>query len=143
MLSLPVIFSVIFACIGLVISISVGIVVQNDLIYVLWIGFVCMILSAALGFSVYKILEIKVPEFLAILRGDGFSGDESELGDFSEMSSRGADDSDSLQSGETGDISVDTDSAKVFGDHIIVNKVKIKNEPKLIAQAIQTMLSRD
>ena len=32
---------------------------------------------------------------------------------------------------------------QVFGDHILVNKVKIKNEPKLIAQAIRTMLSKD
>ncbi|MDH5655232.1 MAG: hypothetical protein OEZ34_04960 [Spirochaetia bacterium] len=139
MQSLPIIFSAVFALIGFVISLSVGLIVQNEILYVFWIAFVCLILSALLGFGVYKILELKVPEFLSILRGEAaYEGDESGLGDLSE---------DNMQASsfeeDSGEGLAETDSSKVFGDHILVNKVKIKNEPKLIAQAIQTMLARD
>ena len=33
--------------------------------------------------------------------------------------------------------------AQVFGDHIIVNNVTLKNEPKIMAAAIRTMLAKD
>lgn len=33
--------------------------------------------------------------------------------------------------------------ADKFGDHIIVENIAIKNEPKLMAEAIRTMLAKD
>ena len=142
MQSLPIIFSAVFAAIGFVISLSVGLIVQNEILYVIWVAVICLILSGALGIGVYKVLELKVPEFLSILKGEAIYAAEGDMDpDLSEESLASTP---GRSDGEDGDIlEGDPDKAKVFGDHIIVNKVKIKNEPKLIAQAIQTMLAKD
>lgn len=141
MMSLPVLFTAVFAFLGLIVSLSAGFLVQNRITYILWLGIICMILSGMLGAAVYRILELKVPEFLDLLRGgiSGFSGSGAE-GSSSQDSEGLSAASEAYEGSSEFDESAKPD---VFGDHIIVNKVKIKNEPKLIAQAIQTMLARD
>ncbi|GIX42120.1 MAG: hypothetical protein KatS3mg129_1853 [Leptospiraceae bacterium] len=41
------------------------------------------------------------------------------------------------------DTTIKEEKPKQFGDHILVDKIAIKNEPKLMAEAIRTMLSKD
>ncbi len=122
---------------------------------------ICMVVSAGLGAGIYKILEMRVPEFLSIFDSSGESSEqrsavsedsvsmEEEEGDayIAQPASTSAyDDGDSsMESGSAGAAGSSAGSARKeeFGDHVIVNKVKIKNEPKLMAQAVKTMLARD
>ncbi len=142
----------------MIISLVLGFVVGNRLTDVLLTAFICTLLAGGLGFGVIRFIELRVPELLSLFQSDGvvsssedlsgasdFTGDGNEAGDLSggygsETSSGGG------YSGEgepaTSIPSVD-DEARVYGDHILVNRVKIKNEPKLIAQAIKTMLAKD
>ncbi len=131
-----------FAALGLLISVVAGFLGGNRWTAVLVTALICTILSAGLGAATYKVLEMRVPEFLALFQGAG--GEEELAPDFDE---------DALAA-EEGFAAVAADDApapaddagpdtKSFGDHILVNKVKIKNEPRLMAQAIRTMLAKD
>lgn len=107
---------------------------------------------AGLGFGVYTVFEKKVPEFLEFLAelggGMGFrhsSGDSYSLA--GEMSS---DSEIRLSKGDesmTSDFGGSAPSPKVkdgkYGDHIMINNIAIKNEPKLMAEAIRTIMSQD
>lgn len=145
-------FILIFATLGLIISLSVGFAVGNRLTHVLVTGLICTLLSGALGFGVYKVLELRIPEFFdffgARARGDQYADVDSGVP--VEMPGESAA---GFESGFDEPITTDESirgvgegaegETQVFGDHILVNKVKIKNEPKLIAQAIQTMMAKD
>ncbi len=131
-----------FAALGLILSVTFGFVGGNRIFPLIMTALVCTALSGGLGAGTYKVLEQRVPEFFDLFRGpqslegemsDIELGDEGDYGD-DEMSVDRSDDED--------DGGVESDS-KQFGDHIIVDKIKIKNEPKLIAEAIRTMLAKD
>jgi hypothetical protein len=96
------------------------------------------------GAAVYKVLEQRVPEFLEIFQGGGYagSGEDLELGDDGDFEA-GEDLEDGYVAGDAADTVAAPGESKQFGDHIIVDKIKIKNEPKLISEAIRTMLARD
>jgi hypothetical protein len=140
-------FAIVFAVIGMIISVSFGFIGQNRLTHVLVTGFISTLISAALGAGVYKTIEIKVPELLTLFERDG-SDDYEESAYSDTQTGYQGDSSDGYNEGPSVSDTVsalqDDDSTRVFGDHILVNnKVKIKNEPKLIAKAIQTMLAKD
>ena len=130
-----------FALVGLVISTVFGIVGGNRFAPLIVTSLVCTLLSAALGGGAYKILEQRVPEFLELFQSAaGFADDEFDDAEYGEG------DGGEYAGGEGGEMDGDgADGAgdQVFGDHIIVNKIKIKNEPKLLAEAIRTMMARD
>ncbi|MCB1166715.1 MAG: hypothetical protein KDK37_00635 [Leptospiraceae bacterium] len=145
-MSLQIKFIAIFSILGLAISIAFGLMSGNSLTHVVITALICTVLSAALGVGVYQVLKNRVPEFLDLLSG---AGDASELAE---------DDLGGLDSldAEGGDIPLPEEGAaesafaegmeperKEFGDHILVDKVKVKNNPRLMASAIRTMLSRD
>lgn len=147
-----------FTLVGLLISLLAGFLFGNRLFSVLITAFVCAIVSAFVGAGVYKILEMRVPEFLELFQGLGraYSGDSSEFnsdGDESNLEARGGLEAEGGMAfaDDTSSIPVDTlpghsnipDKAQVFGDHILLNNIMIKNEPKIIASAIRTMLAKD
>lgn len=134
-------FMAAFAALGLILSVSFGFVGGNRIFPLIMTAVVCTALSGGLGAGTYKVLEQRVPEFFDLFRGpQGFEeGTDIELGDDGEDHD---DEMSADRSGDDDDGGVQSD-AKQFGDHIIVDKIKIKNEPKLIAEAIRTMLAKD
>lgn len=131
-----------FAVVGLVISTVFGILGGNRVAPLIVTSLVCTLLSAAVGGGAYKILEQRVPEFLEMLQpAAGYA--EGEFDDAEYGEGEGGD----IAGGEgAGGADGDDDGGadtQVFGDHLIVNKIKIKNEPKLLAEAIRTMMARD
>jgi hypothetical protein len=134
---------------GLIISVTFGLIGQNRLTHVLVTGFISTIIAAALGAGVYKTIEIKVPELLSLFERRDEDFDNASYSDSSESGYQGQSGSEDGMfpddgSVNTGNVSQEEDSSRMFGDHILVNsKIKIKNEPKLIAKAIQTMLAKD
>ncbi len=140
-------FIIVFAVLGLIISVSVGFAVGNRLTHVLVTALICTLLSGFLGVGVYKVLEIKIPEFFEYFgayssndysaevdTGASFGDDVSETRE----NMPGALDDEIQEPANVAD-----GETQIFGDHILVNKVKIKNEPKLIADAIRTMIAKD
>lgn len=132
----------IFAVIGMILSVTFGIVGGNRIFSLILTAVLCSAMSGGLGAGTYKVLEQRVPEFLEMFQPAYEEGD-LELGD------EGGYEGDDLDAegygARDGDDSVNEAAAdtKQFGDHIIVDKIKIKNEPKLIAEAIKTMLAKD
>lgn len=137
-------FILVFALIGLVVSlVSGGIIAGNRLTHVLLVGFLCTVVSGILGYVAYRVLEVRVPEFLEFLEGlsvRSAGGAESESSDYRPEDYEEEPDYDQAAYEEADEEDVNTQE---FGDHILAGNVKLKNEPKLMAKAIQTMLARD
>lgn len=146
-LSFPVVFSVI----ALLISAICGIAVNNRYGYIAGVSLFSVLLFAILGFAAYTILEKKVPEFLAFLR-ESFSGSSEGYGEEGAYSSsEGMGDAGASSSEGDGEYASATFAGKTaepkksgkFGDHIIIDNITIKNEPKIMAQAIRTIMAQD
>ena len=113
---------------------------------------ICTLLSAGLGFVVFSVIKAKVPEFFEILGGLAeFSTSQRAPSDFDETSFNDYSDGNEEprqvpldDESEPAMVSpVASGSSQHFGDHILVDKVKIKNEPKLMAEAIRTLLAKE
>jgi hypothetical protein len=131
---------------------------KNPIFVILTNIFVSTIVSVIIGIVVFFILKQKVPEILEVFEGDSSSfrsykeqEEESFEGEY-DYSSDTLETSESLNLASSDDttdevqpIKIDTSGEKTkhFGDHIVVDKITIKNEPKLMAEAIRTMLSKD
>jgi hypothetical protein len=131
---------------------------KNPIFAILTNIFVSTIVSVIIGIVIFFILKQKVPEILEVFEGDSSSfrsykeqEEENFEGEY-DYSSDTLETSESLNltsSDDTTDevqpIKIDTSGEKTkhFGDHIVVDKITIKNEPKLMAEAIRTMLSKD
>ncbi len=144
-----------FAVLGAIISSVSGFLVGNRITYILFVSFLSTLAFGGLGFGVFATLEKKVPEFLEFLSGISLEG----MGSFgsSEESHDGMEGgfeagSDGMGSDAFGVQTSVEDAAEArlamaksgkYGDHIIVDKIAIKNEPKLMAEAIRTMMAKD
>jgi hypothetical protein len=131
---------------------------KNPIFVILTNIFVSTIVSVIIGIVVFFILKQKVPEILEVFEGDSSSfrsykeqEEESFEGEY-DYSSDTLETSESLNLASSDDTTdevqptkIDTSGEKTkhFGDHIVVDKIIIKNEPKLMAEAIRTMLSKD
>jgi hypothetical protein len=151
-------FGVFFGIIGLLISLIFSLFSKNPIFVILTNIFVSTIVSVIIGIVIFFILKQKVPEILEVFEGDSSSfrsykeqEEENFEGEY-DYSSDTLETSESLNlttSDDTTDevqpIKIDTSGEKTkhFGDHIVVDKITIKNEPKLMAEAIRTMLSKD
>jgi hypothetical protein len=151
-------FGVFFGIIGLLISLIFSLFSKNPIFAILTNIFVSTIVSVIIGIVIFFILKQKVPEILEVFEGDSSSfrsykeqEEENFEGEY-DYSSDTLETSESLNlttSDDTTDevqpIKIDTSGEKTkhFGDHIVVDKITIKNEPKLMAEAIRTMLSKD
>lgn len=105
-----------------------------------------------LGFGVYTVFEKKVPEFLDFLSelGGGMGFRQSNLDPYSVGGEASSDNEIKLTKGDesmSSDFGGSAPSPKVkdgkYGDHIMINNIAIKNEPKLMAEAIRTIMSQD
>lgn len=145
-MSLQIKFIAVFAFLGLAVSLTFGLMSGNSLTHVLITALICTVLSAALGVGVYQVLRNRVPEFLDLLSGSGESSElsEDDLGVLDEDLGGTEGLANMSDSGEEAAFAEGAEpERKEFGDHILVDKVKVKNNPRLMASAIRTMLSRD
>ncbi|PJZ44729.1 hypothetical protein [Leptospira brenneri] len=144
-----------FAILGAIISSICGFLVGNRLGYIFFVSLISTFAFGGLGFGVFTVLQKKVPEFLEFLSvfSIGGFGGESHAEDLDQdhgsmdsfrSESTGSDD---FGVQPVGDAAMDAKLAMAksgkFGDHIIVDKIAIKNEPKLMAEAIRTMMAKD
>ena len=142
-------FSLFLALFAFIISIIIGFIIDNTIINLLWKAIVFGILFFALGFGSWHFLEKRVPElFEMFLSGSneipGENGLENlnDSGEF--VSTEGNHGETAHESQDTVDISSNPKSgSNQLGDHILVRDKMIENEPKLLAEAIRTMMDRD
>jgi len=123
-------------------------------LHIVFVSGIGSLIFGGLGLGIYMVLENKVPEFLDFLAevggGIGFrraaSSDPMGMGgnysSDNEIKLTKSDESMSSDFGG-GDISSGKTKDGKFGDHIIINNIPIKNEPKLMAEAIRTIMSQD
>jgi hypothetical protein len=151
-------FGVFFGIVGLLISLIFSLFSKNPIFVILTNIFISTIVSVIIGIVIFFILKQKVPEILEVFEGDSSSfrsykeqEEENFEGEY-DYSSDTLETSESLNLASSDDttdevqpIKIDTSGEKTkhFGDHIVVDKITIKNEPKLMAEAIRTMLSKD
>ncbi len=153
-------FSILFSIIGFLISLIFSLLSGNSWMPIVYSVFLSTLVSFILGMSVYLILKNKVPEIIEIFQQNeggqnynDFSEEfgEEQLGDNFIQESDRIEESPSYENNEGMPVETVVNEAspfqdkkiKNFGDHIIVDKISIKNEPKLMAEAIRTMLSKD
>lgn len=138
---------------GLFVSGISGFIVGNRITYILFLSFIASLVFALFGFGVHYLLQLKVPEFLELLSGlESGKGASEEIEETSKGTFRS---SASTESSPSIDMKVDDSGVEItpqakdrskdgkYGDHIIVENITIKNEPKLMAEAIRTMLAKD
>ncbi|PJZ25046.1 hypothetical protein CH352_10785 [Leptospira hartskeerlii] len=149
-------FLAFFSFLGLIISLVCGIMVGNYFGHIIFITFLSTVGMAVFGFGVYSVLASKVPEFLELIgnfTGAYSGGDEeghegggrhshSEHADM-DTSTANFDSPSSADEIRAAASGIPRKKADKFGDHIIVENIAIKNEPKLMAEAIRTMLAKD
>jgi hypothetical protein len=154
-------FFVFFAILGFLISFLCGVSVGNKFFYVLMLSAISAICLGGLGFIVYLFLEKNIPEFLEVVgesnlsgssfqddsdnepennrRGSTFNTTVSDSG----TGSRGASYSDEIPKVDTYSKPAGKKSNGNFGDHLVVDNIPLKNEPKLMADAIRTIMAQD
>lgn len=144
-----------FAILGAIISSVCGFLVGNRVSYIFIVSLLSTFAFGGLGFGVFSVLQKKVPEFLEFLStfsiggfgGEGHADDSFHDHEGMEPSSVSGASSDDFGVQAVGDQTMDAKLAMAksgkFGDHIIVDKIAIKNEPKLMAEAIRTMMAKD
>ncbi|AVQ12102.1 Uncharacterized protein XB16_1774 [Leptospira santarosai] len=152
-MNLQILFIGVFAFVALVVSTFCGFLIGNNFGHILLVAVLSMVAFSIFGFGVHAFLEKKVPEFLDFLSnfGEGFSPVASASGNvgggYDYTSHTG--DAESSSGGESPNEEMFVAAASKpqkngnFGDHIMVENIAIKNEPKLMAEAIRTMLARD
>ncbi|MCP5510706.1 MAG: hypothetical protein H7A24_02425 [Leptospiraceae bacterium] len=151
-----------FAIVGFLISLMGGIVVGNQFINILTSTLISTLVFAGLGMGLYMFLEQKVPEFIDFLNEvemtlngdlefdnsseDGKKMDTGDASAYAEENSAGIDTNAVAAEENQGDTVEVKPAAKdnsKFGDHIMVDNIAIKNEPKLMAEAIRTIMAQD
>ncbi|MDI7189969.1 hypothetical protein [Leptospira santarosai] len=153
-MNLQILFIGVFALVALVVSAFCGFLIGNNFGHILLVTVLSMVAFSIFGFGIHAFLEKKVPEFLDFLSnfGEGFSpivaSDSGNVGGGYDYTSHPGD-SESSSGGESPNAETFVAAASKpqksgnFGDHIMVENIAIKNEPKLMAEAIRTMLARD
>ncbi|EQA53322.1 hypothetical protein [Leptospira kmetyi] len=154
-MNLQVAFIGVFAVIALVLSPICGFVTGNSIGHILLVTVLSVVAFAVLGFGVHAILEMKVPEFLDFLANAAgeyvpaaSDADGAGAGGGHDYTSHASDTEFSSGDGPSNSEVFASATPKRqksgnFGDHIMVENIAIKNEPKLMAEAIRTMLARD
>ena len=150
-------FSAVFGIIALLLSIIIGLFTGNDVGLVIIRSMIMTIAFVVIGYGVIFIVQKFVPEMLSLEGSDEpvqvedvqidseavvpeINGDEV----VEEMPDSGEDDSVPLVDStlKKDYFNIGEEEGKL-GKHIIVDESKIKYEPKIMADAIRTMLKRD
>ena len=154
-----------FFVIGIGITLPGGILSGNPIISVLTYSLISSLILVGLVFGLLTFLESKVPEFIELLNSPGFesSGEDSQTRESSDSSTSeessfeaadsglapGSSDikstlsSTSNPAGSEKEVKNEKPRNGKFGDHIMVDNIPIKNEPKLMAEAIRTIMAQD
>jgi len=142
-------FLVLFFILGLVLSLVCGFIVGNKILHILTVALISAMCLGLVGLGSYVILEQKVPEFINFLQELSFSSSYDYSEDYEEESESSSEEyvSSSVSESSSDETFASTSPEKKesgkFGDHILVDNIPIKNEPKLMAEAIRTMMALD
>jgi hypothetical protein len=141
-----------FFIIAIIVTISCGVVTGNRISHITMVTMLGSLIFATFGFLIYLLLERKVPEFLEFLSEIGGGGIGLGSGNTDEYGSSNSSDSgdikltssssDSMSMSEGGGHTEKVKDGK-YGDHIIINNITFKNEPKLMAEAVRTIMAQD
>ncbi|WCL48267.1 hypothetical protein [Leptospira sp. GIMC2001] len=154
-MSLQIAFIATFGVIALIISMIAGFMVGNRIGYIISISMISTLAFCILGFGVHQVLATRVPEFLTFLGNlMGIFTEAAESAAGSGGLSMSTSDLSDNEIGSSSNSNFDDDldvKTKVmgqgksgkFGDHLVVENIALKNEPKLMAEAIRTMMARD
>ena len=141
-----------FFIIAIIVTISCGVVTGNRISHITMVTVLGSLIFGAFGFLIYLLLEKKVPEFLDFLSelGGGISLGSGNSEEFASNNSNDSGDikltsssSDSMSMSEGGSGFTEKVKDGKYGDHIIINNITFKNEPKLMAEAVRTIMAQD
>ncbi len=147
-----------FFVIGIGLSLPGGIIAGNSIYNIITYSIISSIVLAGLVFSLLTFLETKVPEFTDFLNNvntgnfsessEGETSSEQQQGDSKSVQQHAelhASDSSGEKSslGEPPPPKTEKPKNGKFGDHIMIDNIPIKNEPKLMAEAIRTIMAQD
>ncbi|MCX7998261.1 MAG: hypothetical protein N3A69_04820 [Leptospiraceae bacterium] len=140
-----------FFLLGLILSAICGAIVGNRTFYILTISLISGLVLSIISLMLYKILEIKVPEFIQLLENFKYSSYSDEgYGEYEEEpeASETIDEYTAKQSSVEQEKPIPHPSEpkkkeKSSPDVLTIDNITIKNEPKLMAEAIRTMLASD
>ncbi len=156
----------IFGGSALILSLTVGLIFGNDILNALFKALIMTLIFGAIGYGIIFIIKIFVPEIYEILNSPPESenseaifqktAEQTPVVDSTEVKS---DDDKYIEE------SIDDTTEKEFkpfeetefkkyesvekmkegklGKHIVVDEKKVKYEPKIVAEAIRTMMKRD
>jgi len=149
-------FVLVFGIGGFILSFLTGLISNISFGTVLLRALVFLLVFAGVGFGFYQLIQWKFEELAAVIQGEeSISSAESNDSGGGDAPINGAEDSMLGGDKSTYGSSSASDSASSFtptgkrakdghfGDHIIVEGVKLENEPKLMAEAIRTIMSKD
>ena len=161
-------FLIIFGILSLIMSLLIGIISGIDFSVITIRMLIFVPIFAGLGYGIAFVLKRYIPELYQLLAGlnedsTDVMGDKDETGNISEDISDPGRDEASMGDEVDGDFTefnsddftklesvegIDADkgtniSNKKLGKHIISKEKIAKYEPKLMAEAIRTMMSRD
>ena len=148
-------FIIFFAAVGCIMSLIVGLSNGIRFFSLISTAIACAIFASILGFGSYKLLAQHAPEFLSILdetisdmqsfTDDKITDDDYGLTELSPASDTSLADSDSLSDSSMDSAlpSVMETSDMNFGKHGLIEQMKLKSDPQVMAEAIRTMLLRD
>ena len=152
-------FGGLFGIIALLLSFVVGILAGNDIGHVFVRSLIMTIGFVVLGFAAIYIIQRFVPEMLEMRGTTDLLKDDEEVEVESEVTESEVNDdeidkeSDSVSEEDesvplsdstfVNDYSDISQGEGKLGKHIIMDESKIKYEPKIMADAIRTMLKRD
>lgn len=145
-----------FFLLGLTTSAVFGAIVGNKIMYIVVVALISGLCLALVSLVVYKILEMKVPEFIEFLENVSYSNaylnedyssdeEEEESGASESIEDYAARQSTTHSHDETvSPKQADTKQKDKSSPGVItIDNITIKNEPKLMAEAIRTMLASD
>lgn len=149
--------STVSAVMALLVSLIIGIIIGNEFVNLLLKALFFGVLFFSLSFGSLEFIKRKVPELYALLD----SGDQVYAGEGAAEMGPGEGEPDSASEtdsaaedfkGQEGREFVDSNISEPvvapsklteLGSHILIRDKKIINEPKLMAEAIKTMMAKD
>ena len=152
-------FVYVFAGLGFVVSFLFGLMGGIRFSSVLFTSIISTFISGGLGAGIHQILEQKIPESLKLFEisltapkagdeGPGLPTKDEKLNvaedDVFALGTEALSSSASIAEEKENRLAPAHSEAKGnYGTHIMVDKIKIRNEPKLLVDAIRTMIARD
>lgn len=142
-----------FFLLGFVISAICGTIVGNKIGYIAIVSSISGLVLVVVSLLLYKILQVKVPEFIEFLENfssNYYSAEDYEEYEEDEGAAETIEDYAARQTTKEHEqpqvVSTSSEpkkKEKTSPDVLTIDNITIKNEPKLMAEAIRTMLASD